>query len=78
MQVRILSDVGGESGKGKEEDEEIEAETYIWIAGEGKLEKGEWDFEGFRKEKMSAWVGGGEEADEGFAGKIARPFIWGW
>ena len=63
VELRILDDGG-------DEEEQVEAETYIWIARKDKLEAGEWDFEGFRREKMSAWVGGGEEVDEGFAGKL--------
>lgn len=51
------------------EDEEVETETYVWVAGREKLEAGEWDFDAFRREKMGAWVGGGDEADGGFAGK---------
>lgn len=59
VRLRVLSDAG----------EEFEvAETYVWVAGREKLEGGEWDFEAFRREKMGAWVGGGKEADGGFAG----------
>lgn len=59
--------------------EEMEAETYIWIAGEHRLEDEEWDFDEFVKEKMWRWApseevrdagGGGtgsvEDEDEGF------------
>ncbi|KAF2220636.1 AIG2-like family-domain-containing protein, partial [Elsinoe ampelina] len=40
-----------------EEGEEVEAETYIWIAGENRLEDEEWDFETFKREKMRFWIG---------------------
>ncbi len=69
VRLRVLST---EDGKEDEESEAVEAETYVWVAGEEKLEKGEWDFEAFRREKMSAWVGGGVEVDEGFAGKLGE------
>lgn len=36
--------------------EELEAETYIWIAGEHRLEDQEWDFDEFVKEKMWRWA----------------------
>lgn len=45
---------------------EVEAETYVWIAGKGRLEEREWDFDEFRREKMRNWVGktgAGEYAD---------------
>jgi hypothetical protein len=37
--------------------EEIEAQTYVWIAGESRLEAEEWDFEHFVREKMWRWSG---------------------
>ncbi|XP_014559831.1 hypothetical protein COCVIDRAFT_35121 [Bipolaris victoriae FI3] len=64
---------GGKEGEGmgdvtqKEEDnvegEEVEAETYIWVAGEHRLEGDEWDFTEFVREKMGRWVGGVELED---------------
>lgn len=33
------------------------AETYVWVAPKEELEREEWDFEEFRREKMWAWVG---------------------
>jgi len=61
------------------EQEELEAETYIWIAGQHRLEDTEWDFDEFVREKMWRWApeeetGGredavrevGEDEDEGF------------
>ena len=58
-------------GEGEEE-VEVEVETYVWIAGEHRLEKGEWDFEEFTREKIGRWVGG-EEYD----GESTRPSILG-
>lgn len=67
----------GEGGMGdveqREEDnvegEEVDAETYIWIAGADKLEEEEWDFAEFVRDKMGRWVGGDTaERDEGFQG----------
>jgi gamma-glutamylcyclotransferase (GGCT)/AIG2-like uncharacterized protein YtfP len=52
---------------GKGEGEDVEAQTYIWVAGEQRLEAQEWDFEHFVKEKMGRWVGE-EVEDEGFKG----------
>ncbi|KZF20325.1 hypothetical protein L228DRAFT_250000 [Xylona heveae TC161] len=59
--VKALSKIGDESGEGNIEGEALEAETYIWIAGEDKLEKREWDFGEFRKEKLSRWAGSSKE-----------------
>lgn len=43
--------------------EEVEAETYVWVDAEQGLEEGEWNFEEFRREKMSRWVGSTMEYD---------------
>ncbi|KAG8627995.1 hypothetical protein KVT40_003868 [Elsinoe batatas] len=50
-----------------EEGEEVEAETYIWIAGEHRLEDEEWDFETFKREKMRFWIG--RDGTEGETGR---------
>ena len=52
--------------------DEVEAETYVWIDPEDGLEKGEWDFEEFRREKMSRWIGTSRE----YEGEL-RPSIMG-
>ena len=67
VKVHVLSSKG-RAGDPEHQDvlgEEVQAQTYIWIAGEHKLETEEWDFDHFVKEKMSRWVGR-EAADEGF------------
>ncbi|KAE8380796.1 AIG2-like protein [Aspergillus bertholletiae] len=43
-----------------DEGEEVDAATYVWIAGENALEDGEWDFEAFKRDKMAWWVGADE------------------
>jgi hypothetical protein len=53
--------------EGEDRGREMVAETYVWIAGQERLEKGEWDFEVFRRERMQDWVGGG--GDEGIRGE---------
>ena len=55
--------------------QEVETETYVWIAPEEELEKAEWDFEEFRNEKMSRWVGGSEEYEGELRPSIAGAFI---
>lgn len=42
-----------------------DAQTYIWCDPEINLEAEEWDYEEFRREKMSAWVGGHDEEYQG-------------
>ncbi|KAF3039009.1 hypothetical protein E8E12_006133 [Didymella heteroderae] len=67
VKVRVLKSKG-RAGDAEHEDvegDEVSAQTYIWIAGEHRLESEEWDFDHFVKEKMSRWVGR-EAADEGF------------
>jgi len=44
VRVKLLMKVGDESGHGNVEGEEVGAETYVWIAGEDRLEDDEWDF----------------------------------
>jgi hypothetical protein len=52
------------------EGEQVEAETYIWIAGANRLEAEEWDFAEFVRDKMKRWVGReAAETDEGFQGR---------
>ncbi|KAE8392619.1 hypothetical protein BDV23DRAFT_150723 [Aspergillus alliaceus] len=43
-----------------DEGEEVEAATYVYVAGRSRLEDGEWDFEAFKRDKMAWWVGADE------------------
>ena len=62
VKIRVLDVVGDLDGKGNVEgEEEVEVQTYVWIAGQRRLEEREWDFAEFRREKMRRWVGGREE-----------------
>lgn len=36
--------------------EEVEAVTYVWVAGVEALESAEWDFESFKRDKLAWWV----------------------
>ena len=54
------------------QENEVEAETYVWSGLDDDLEKSEWDFEEFRREKMFRWVGGSKE----YEGEL-RPSITG-
>jgi hypothetical protein len=80
VHVRVLEQKSkkGDDGLGditQKEDEnvesaEVEAETYIWVAGAKRLESEEWDFAEFVREKMKRWAGiDAAETDEGFQGK---------
>ncbi|KAH7360223.1 AIG2-like family-domain-containing protein [Rhexocercosporidium sp. MPI-PUGE-AT-0058] len=51
-------------GEKEVEGEERETETYIFTAPESRLEKGEWDYEEFRREKMWRWASTSKEYDE--------------
>lgn len=61
VSVRVLQEDGVDG-------EEVDAETYIWIAGGSRLEDNEWDFAEFVKDKMARWVGRDADADEGLKG----------
>ncbi|KAL3478382.1 putative disease resistance protein Aig2 [Aspergillus californicus] len=43
-----------------DEGEEVEAETYVWTSGRGRLGDVEWDFEAFKRDKMAWWVAADE------------------
>ncbi|KAJ5786076.1 uncharacterized protein N7503_011288 [Penicillium pulvis] len=38
-----------------DENEEVEAVTYVWTDGAERLEGAEWDFETFKRDKMAWW-----------------------
>lgn len=61
VKIRVLTQVGDATGKGNVEGEELEVETYVWIAEKTDLEDGEWDFAEFRKKKLTKWIGRNEE-----------------
>ncbi|KAI4093830.1 MAG: hypothetical protein LQ339_007612 [Xanthoria mediterranea] len=64
VKLKILDTEGDEAGEGNVEGEELEVETYIWVAGEERLVDGEWDFAEFRREKMHNWITSSDEYDE--------------
>ena len=39
-----------------EGDEDVSAVAYVYVAGEGRLEDKEWDFESFKRDSMAWWV----------------------
>lgn len=47
-----------------EEDKEVEADTYVFTAGDDRLEKVEWDYDVFRREKMHRWADHSDEYKE--------------
>ena len=61
VNVKLLTKVGGEDGKGNVEGEEVEAETYIWGEDVNELEEAEWDFNEFLREKLKYWAGQDDE-----------------
>ncbi|KAL8738064.1 MAG: hypothetical protein Q9181_001088 [Wetmoreana brouardii] len=64
VKIRVLDVEGDEEGKGNVEGEQVEVETYVWIAGEEWLESGEWDFGEFRRERLGSWIGSRDEYDD--------------
>jgi hypothetical protein len=66
--VMVLEHANRTEGDGKElvEGDQVEADTYVFIGGEDLLEKKEWDYEEFRREKLSNWAATSEE----YAGEL--------
>ncbi|KAL8837294.1 MAG: hypothetical protein Q9170_002589 [Blastenia crenularia] len=64
VKIRGLEVEGDDHGKGNVVGPEAEADTYIWVAGNEKLDEGEWDFGEFRREKMQRWIGNREEYNQ--------------
>ncbi|KAL2074251.1 hypothetical protein VTL71DRAFT_8029 [Oculimacula yallundae] len=60
VSVKLLEQDGDKEVEG----EEKETETYIFSGSDSRLEKVEWDYEEFRREKMWRWAGTSEEYDE--------------
>ncbi|KAE8150180.1 hypothetical protein BDV25DRAFT_172327 [Aspergillus avenaceus] len=52
-----LREVLDGAGEGAEEGEEVDAVTYVYVAGRERLEDREWDFEEFKRDKLAWWVG---------------------
>ncbi|KAL9110761.1 MAG: hypothetical protein Q9227_004753 [Pyrenula ochraceoflavens] len=80
VKVRLLQGVGltdSADTSGAQEAEEVEAEVYVFVAGEDCLEPGEWDFEEFKREKSRYWSGEEyiEEEDEGFQGPVNSGYV---
>ena len=72
VKIKTLKEVRSDKGREDVEADEVEVETYVWIAGEEQLEDGGWDFEEFRREKMQRWIGQRDDFD----GEL-RPSILG-
>lgn len=66
VKIRVLDKVGNDVGQGNVEGDQVEVETYIWIAGNEALEDCEWDFAEFKREKLRSWV----YVDDHYGGKF--------
>lgn len=63
--VRAVTLAEGETHAGPDA-KEVDTETYVYTAGDGRLEKGEWDFEDFVKNRMPGnWADDDSEEYEG-------------
>ena len=66
VKVKLVDE--GETGK------ELEAETYVYTAGDDSLEKKEWDFEEFRRERLHRWTDESEEYQgKDFRSRVETP-----
>lgn len=61
-------------GVGADAREHVLAQTYVWTDGKGKLEIKEWDFEAFKRDKMTAWMGLADAADDSDAVDVDEGF----
>ena len=57
VKIRVLNEVGNDTGQGNVEGEQVEVETYVWVDGREELEDEEWDFAEFKRDKLRMWVG---------------------
>lgn len=57
---------------------EVQTETYVFTAGAHRLEKEEWDYEVFRREKLHRWADHSEEYDGkvSFLGFCGHMLTW--
>ena len=55
--VRDVLDAAAAEVAAEDENEEVEAFVYVYVAGEKELEAGEWDFESFKRDKLVKWIG---------------------
>ena len=57
VKVEVLHDGNHGSSEGKgDEGRDMDAETYVYTAGDNNLEKREWDYDEFRKQKLHRWA----------------------
>jgi len=62
--VSVVLLIDADHDAGKNEGEVVETETYVFTEGDEWLERVEWDYEVFRKEKMHRWADHSEEYQE--------------
>lgn len=77
VQVQVLKDDGGVEAGDDEQLVFADAETYVYTADEETLEKREWDFEEFRREKIHRWVGSPQEYEGQRSLMLMRLAWWG-
>lgn len=58
VSVKLLTSVGDDQGRGNVEGEERDAFVYVYQL-HGDLEEREWDFEEFRRDKLTKWTRAG-------------------
>lgn len=75
VKVRLLTQDGvGQETPAKEDildslekcvegQQEVETDTYVFIAGDAMLEEGEWNFAEFKRDKMRRWAGVDEQEE---------------
>lgn len=56
-ETRVNGEIHGLLEECVEEEREVETETYVYIAGDARLEEGEWNFAEFKRDKMKRWAG---------------------
>lgn len=76
VKIRTLAQVKGEDHAGignlleekEEAEDEVETETYVWVAGEDALEESDWDLAEFKRDKLRSWL----MLDDHYAGGLCH------
>lgn len=55
VKLRLLTKVGDAQGEGRVEGEEKDTAAYVFLYLD-RIERGEWDFEHFRRERLQRWA----------------------
>lgn len=78
----VKEDILDSLDKCVEGEQEVETDTYVFVAGDARLEEGEWNFAEFKRDKMKRWAGVDEQEEydgeqKRLKGPLFDPFFRG-